>query len=132
MVLTIDIAVIATLITVLAAVAGFIAAGYKIYKRFEDLPDRVKSLEESLDSCNARGVDYKKLDRTLDRIDRKLANDKCSIEHITDCQVVMMEGMGNMYQHIINGNHSKEMNASYNKMMKELARISLERNADGN
>ena len=61
----IDVAVVATCFTVLGFMASFIIAGYKIYKEFEDLPERVRVIENDYASCPARNLDVDKLNAQL-------------------------------------------------------------------
>lgn len=124
----VNIQVIATCIAIITAAAGLVAFGYKLYRRFDDLPQRVSSLEKITTACHARSVDFDILNDSINNIQSKLQSDAASISHVTDCQIIMMESMVNMFQHIINGNHSREMQSSYNKMVKELVRINTERN----
>ena len=126
----VNIQMIATCIAIITAAAGVVAFGYKLYKRFDDLPQRVSSLEKITTACHAKSVDFDILNNSINSIQSKLQDDAASINHITDCQIIMMESLVNMFQHIINGNHSREMQSSYNKMVKELMRINTERDTN--
>lgn len=127
----IDVAVMATCFTVLGFMASFIIAGYKIYKEFEDLPERVRAIENDYASCPARNLDMDKLNAQLERLSDNIENDYYNIDALNDCQIAMMEGMLNMFQHLINGNHVNEMRASHEAMVKALLGAKKVRSEDG-
>lgn len=116
--------------TVVSFIVGCVIAGYRIYSKFEDIPQRVQLLEENYSTCHARELDLEKLNSTIDRLSANMDNDYYNINALNDCQIAMMEGMLNMFQHFINGNHVKEMQSSYDSMVKALVKAQKVRNQD--
>ena len=118
-----DIAMLATAVTLLIAVGGLMVKIFKLFSKFEDVPERLKALEDQVGSLN--GDDVKTFRESIDTLSAKLDNDYRAIQRISDSQVIMVEGMMNLFQHMINGNHVEQMQESYKKMEIDLMKSSM-------
>lgn len=120
--IVVDVFIIVACLSVIATVLAALRWGYKIWKKFEDLPERVEALEKNQHGCQARKIDVDKFNETLDVLTTNMKRDYARIEQLTSRQMVVMDGTMNMFEHIINGNHIKEIKESYNKMVRELVK----------
>ena len=120
----IDTALLIVEITVITALCGALYRIMKIFAEFRDIPKRVKTLEEKID--NLDGLDIKELNTQLSDISTKMDADYRQIQRISDSQIVLIEGMMNLFRHVVDGNNTEKMQESYRKMEMGLVKANMD------
>lgn len=120
----IDTALLVACIAIISFLGGLIYKGFKIFSDHKDIPDRVKALEEKMKAID--DLDVKQLNNTLGDISTKMDADYRQIQRISESQVVMIEGMMNLFQHVVKGNNTEAMMESYHKMEMGLVKANMD------
>lgn len=120
----IDTALLVACIAILTFVGGLLYKAFKIFAEHRDIPERVTALEDKMKSMD--DLDVKQLNTTLNEISSKMDADYRQIQRISESQVVMIEGMMNLFQHVTNGNNTDKMMESYHKMEMDLVRANMD------
>lgn len=120
----IDTALLVACIAILGAVSSLLYKLFKIFSDHKDLPGRVKTLEEKMKVVD--DLDVKQLNAQLSDISAKMDSDCRQIQRISDSQIVLIEGMMNLYTHVVEGNNTEEMNKSYRKMEMGLVKANMD------
>lgn len=120
----IDTALLVACIAILGAVSSLLYKLFKVFSDHKDLPKRVTTLEEKMKVID--DLDVKQLNAQLSDISAKMDSDYRQIQRISDSQIVLIEGMMNLYTHVVEGNNTEEMNKSYRKMEMGLVKANMD------
>jgi hypothetical protein len=120
----IDTALLVACIAILTFVGGLLYKAFKIFAEHRDIPERVTALEDKMKSID--DLDVKQLNATLSDISTKMDTDYRQIQRISESQIVLIEGMMNLFRHVVDGNNAEEMTKSYHKMEMDLVRANMD------
>lgn len=120
----IDTALLIACITILGTVSTILYKLFKIFSDHKDLPKKVSAIEEKLKMIDELNV--KQLNAQLSDISTKIDTDYRQIQRISDSQIVLIEGMMNLFRHVVDGNNTEEMTKSYHKMEMDLVRANMD------
>lgn len=120
----IDLAIVSTCIAIVGALGTFLYKLYKVLKRYDGIPERVDAIEEQLESLEK--LDMQSINSALADIGSKMDRDYANIQYLARTQSILVEGMMDLFQHLIDGNNVDTMKNTYRKMEKDIMKTAID------
>lgn len=124
----VDIALTATIVTLVAAILSGVGAFINVFRKFDPLPEAVKELETRVSVVEdtvkeLERIDLDRLQKSLDAIEDHNANDYRAIKQINLTQNIIMQALCAMMEHMETGNHVEQLSHIKTQMIMSMSEL---------